>query len=163
MKKIFGIPEKFLKFFGTKNAKYFLVFLVIFLIGCAKNINKNFNEVRIDNGEKIIKINAEIADDNEERINGLMFRERLNENEGMFFIFGNEGYQAFWMKNTLIPLDIIFIGKNFEIVDIKNAVPCKDEPCPLYKSSKPAEYVLEVNGNFTIKNNVKAGDKIILS
>ena len=128
--------------------KILVIFLLIFLISCAKN----FNEILIENGNDLIKINVEIADDNEERMQGLMFRENLDENEGMFFIFENESYQTFWMKNTLIPLDIIFIDKNFEIIDIKNAVPCKEDPCQFYKSSKPAKYVLEVNSNFTIKN-----------
>ena len=143
--------------------KKILVFLLlIFLIGCTKISNKNLNEISIDNGEKIIKLNVEIADDNKERQQGLMFREKLNENEGMLFVFDNEDYQTFWMKNTLIPLDIIFIDKNFQIVDIKNAAPCKTYPCDLYKSSKPAKYVLELNANFTIRNSIKEGDKIIL-
>ena len=153
-----------------------MIFLLIFLTGCAKNPDKNLkivsefdeltrirHEIIIDNGGKLIKVNVEIADDNEERTKGLMLREKLNENEGMLFVFENEGYQAFWMKNTLIPLDIIFIGKDLGIVDIKNAVPCKEENCALYKSSKPAKYVLEVNDHFTIKNNIKIGDKITLS
>ncbi len=139
--------------------KIFVIFLLIFLISCTKN----FKEILIDNGNDLIKINVEIADDNEERMQGLMFREKLNQNSGMFFIFENESYQTFWMKNTLIPLDITFIDKNFEIIDIKSAVPCKEDPCKLYKSSKPAKYVLEVDSNFTIKNNIKIGDKIILS
>ena len=134
---------------------------MIFLVSCTKNPNKNFNEIYINNGEKIIKINAEVADDNEERTKGLMFREKLDENDGMLFVFDNENYQTFWMKNTLIPLDIIFINKNLEVVDIKNAVPCKEEPCTLYKSSKPAMYVLEVNGNFTAKNKIKLGSRIL--
>ena len=143
--------------------KIFVIFLLVFLISCTKNFNENFKEIVIDNGDGLIKINVEIADDNEERMQGLMFRENLDENEGMFFIFENESYQTFWMKNTLISIDIIFIDKNFEIIDIKSAVPCKEDPCKLYKSSKPAKYVLEVNSNFTIKNNVKLGDKITLS
>ena len=163
MKKIFAIPEKFLKFPGTKNAKYFLVILLISLIGCTKNFEKNAKDIYIDNGKSLIKINVEIADDEQEQTKGLMFRGNLNENGGMLFVFENEGHQAFWMKNTLIPLDIIFIGKDLEIVDIKNAVPCKEENCALYKSSKPAKYVLEVNDYFAIKNNIKIGDKIILS
>lgn len=134
---------------------------MIFLISCTKNLNKNFNEIYVNNGEKIIKINAEVADNNEERTNGLMFRQKLDENDGMLFVFDNENYQTFWMKNTLIPLDIIFINKNLEVVDIKNAVPCKEEPCTLYKSSKPAIYVLEVNGNFTAKNKIKLGSRIL--
>jgi uncharacterized membrane protein (UPF0127 family) len=90
-----------------------------------------------------------------------MFREKLNENEGMLFVFDDEKYETFWMKNTLIPLDIIFIDKNFKIISIENAVPCKREPCTLYKSAKPAEYVLEVNENFTIRNKIKSGDTMI--
>ncbi len=138
------------------------IFLLIFLIGCAKGLGKNFNEIYINNSEKLIKINAEIADGEEERANGLMFRERLDENSGMLFIFDDENYRTFWMKNTLIPLDMIFIDKGSKIIDVKNAVPCIEEPCALYKSSKPAKYVLEVNANFTIKNYIKIGDKIIL-
>ena len=137
--------------------KIFIIFLLIFLIGCVKN----FNEISIENGKKSIKINAEIADNNKERTEGLMFREKLKENGGMLFVFEDEKYQTFWMKNTLIPLDMIFINKNFEIVDIKNAQLCIEEPCALYKSSKPAKYVLEVNGGFTAKNNVNIGNKIV--
>jgi len=143
--------------------KILAIFLLTFLIGCTKNLGENFEVISIGNGEKSIKINAEIADDYEEKTKGLMFREKLNENEGMLFIFDDEDYQTFWMKNTLIPLDIIFIDKNLEIVDIKNAVPCKDEPCALYKSSKPAKHVLEVNGNFTAKKDIRIGDRITLN
>ena len=140
--------------------KILIIFLLIFLVTCTKNLNKNFNEVFIDNRKNLIKINAEIADDEEERAIGLMYREILDENKGMLFVFDGEKEQTFWMKNTLIPLDIIFVDKNFKIIDLKYAVPCKEEPCALYKSSKPAKYVLEVNGNFTLKNNIKIDDKI---
>src|SRR3989344_4800222 len=143
--------------------RFLIVFLFIFLISCAKNPDENFKEILIDNGRELIKINAEIADDEQEQMKGLMFREKLNWNDGMLFVFENEQEQTFWMKNTLIPLDIIFIGNNFEIVDIKNAVPCKGEPCALYKSSKPAKYVLEVNGDLTAKRGIMIGDKITLN
>lgn len=143
--------------------KILAVFFLIFLISCGKNPGENFEIISIDKGKELIKIIAEVADDNDERTNGLMFRENLNENEGMLFVFGNEEYQTFWMKNTLIPLDMIFIDENFEIVDIKNAAPCKEEPCALYKSAKPAKYVLEVNGNLTAKKNIKIGDIIIVN
>ena len=140
--------------------KIFAIFLLIFLIGCTKNFEDNFSQISIDNGKKSIKINVEIADDKEEKGRGLMFRKSLDEKSGMFFIFDDESYQKFWMKNMLIPLDIIFIGKDFEIVDIKYAIPCEKESCALYESSKPAKYVMEVNGNFTMKNNLKIGDEI---
>lgn len=139
-----------------------MIFLMVFMASCVKNFEK-INEISIGNGKELIRISVEIADDKEERNKGLMFRNYLNENSGMLFIFDEENYQTFWMKNTLIPLDMLFINENFKIVDIKNAVPCKEEPCVLYESSKPAKYVLEVNGNFTRSKNIKIGDKIILS
>ena len=163
MKKILMIPKKILEFIYTKNMNYFLVLLLIFSASCSRNLDANSREILIDNGKNLVKVNVEIADDSQEIAKGLMFREKLDENSGMFFIFENGEYRAFWMKNTLIPLDIIFIDNNLKIADIKYAVPCKEEPCNLYTSSKPAKYVLEVNGNFTAKNNIKPGDKIILS
>jgi len=140
--------------------KFFAVFLMVFLAGCAADFDKKSNEILIDNGQNIIKINIEIADDSKEMAKGMMFREMLEENSGMLFVSGEEDNQIFWMKNTLIPLDMIFINKNMEIVDIKNAVPCSEEPCELYKSSKPAKYVLEVNSGFTAKKGIRTGNHI---
>lgn len=134
--------------------------MLVFLISCAKISDKNIDEILIDNGEKLITIKVEIADDNQERDDGLMFREALGKNSGMLFVFEDEDYRSFWMKNTLIPLDILFINDDLEIVDIKNAVPCKEDPCALYKSSAPARYALEINSNFTIENGVNTGDKL---
>ena len=144
-----------------KLAKFLAVFLIVFLVGCTKNVEEN--QVLIDNGKKLIKINVEIADDHAEMEKGLMFRDRLDENDGMLFVFDDNAARTFWMKNTLIALDMIFIDDKNEIVDIKHAVPCKEEPCALYKSSKPAKYVLEVNDGFAAKNSIDIGDKIILN
>ncbi len=143
-------------------SKFLIIFLLIFLVSCTKNFDKNSNQILIDNSQKLIKINIEIADDRDEITKGLMFREKLDENSGMLFIFQNEDYHTFWMKNTLIPLDIIFIDKNFKIVDIKQAVPCEDQ-CSTYRSAKPVKYVLEVNAGFTEKNNIKVDDKVVLN
>ena len=140
-----------------------IIFLLFFLSNCANISGKNLKEISIFNGRNWIKVNVEIADDNMERARGLMFREKLDENYGMFFVFEDEENQTFWMKNTLIPLDIIFIDKDMKIVDVKFAFPCQKNPCDLYISSKPSKYVLEVNGNFTIKNNIKIGDSIVLN
>ncbi|HLC60033.1 MAG TPA: DUF192 domain-containing protein [Candidatus Nanoarchaeia archaeon] len=136
-----------------------VIFIIIFLTSC-KQIS---NQVLIDNRKQLIKVNVEIADDNNERMIGLMFRENLDENSGMLFVFDDEVNQTFWMKNTMISLDMIFISKDMKIVDIKYATPCEEDPCRLYKSSKPAKYVLEVNGNFTIENKIKIDDKITLN
>lgn len=106
----------------------------------------------------ITKINIEIADDDDKRTTGLMFRDKMEENQGMLFIFDSETPQAFWMKNTIIPLDIIFVNSKMQIVKIqKNAVPYSEKSLP---SEKPAQYVVEVNGGYCDKLGVKEGDKI---
>ena len=143
-------------------AKFWMFFLLFFLAACTQNNDKNASQVLINNGEKIITVNVQIADDIDEMAKGLMFVEKLDENAGMLFIFEEESYQTFWMKNTLIPLDMIFIDGGLKIVDIKNAVPCKDDPCSLYASKKPARYVLEVNSGFTGKNSIREGNLISL-
>src|SRR3989338_8541055 len=76
---------------------------------------------------KDICIEAEIADTDSKRQMGLMFRESLSDNQGMFFIFENEARHGFWMKNMQFPLDILWIDKDKKIADIRtNVQPCKD-------------------------------------
>ncbi len=88
-----------------------------------------------------------------------MYRTKMLEMRGMLFIFEYEKKQSFWMRNTFIPLDIIFVNKNYEIVKIhKNTQPFADTS---YPSEAPAIYVVEVNGGFTDKYSVKEGDKIV--
>ena len=145
-----------------KTIKIFVIFLMIFLTNCAQNDDEKLNQVMVDNGNSQIVVNVQIADDNNERAKGLMFVNILNENAGMLFIFEKEDYQIFWMKNTMIPLDIIFIGENMKIIEIKYAEPCLKGPCALYESTAPSKYVLEVNGNFTPFNNITTGNKIKL-
>jgi uncharacterized protein len=143
-----------------KKIILFLLLFSLFLNSCSSKEN---NSVMISNSEGSKEVKVEIADSLEERALGLMFREFLDDDEGMLFIFEDEDYLSFWMKNTLIPLDMIFISEDFEIVDIKQAVPCREDPCISYKTLEPAKYVLEVNGNFTIKNNIKIGNKILFN
>ena len=108
--------------------------------------------------------NIELAVTDKERSQGLMFREYLAFNEAMLFVFPEEGEYPFWMKNTLIPLDIIWINKEKEVVFIgENLQPCEEEhPCPVVNPGKNAKYVLEVQGGVVEKIGLKVGDKIIL-
>ena len=105
-------------------------------------------------------ITAEVVDNETARETGLMFRKSLGENNGMLFIFPKSSVQNFWMKNTLIPLDIIFISDELAVVKIQHAVPCANDPCALYSSEKPAKYVLEVNGNLTDTYGIEEGSKV---
>lgn len=106
------------------------------------------------------EIAVEIADTLDERTKGLMFRKTMPKEAGMFFIFEEESEKSFWMKNTLIPLDMIFIDAGYKVVSIaKNAQPCKGDPCAVYPSGKPAKFVLEVNAGVSDSIGLKDGDK----
>ncbi len=105
-------------------------------------------------------INAEVADTFNERRIGLMHRKHLPKNRGMLFIFEQPEKHSFWMKNTLIPLDIMWIDENQKIVHIEKAEPCKQEPCTSYKPPVNAKYVVEVNKGFAEKHNIEVGQKI---
>jgi len=105
-------------------------------------------------------VSLEISDTEISRARGLMFRESLPEKSGMLFIFPVEGIYSFWMKNTLIPLDIIWLDKELRVVYIKSFVPsCKSEECPGYSPQVNAKYVLEVNAGFSGFHRIKIGDK----
>ena len=108
------------------------------------------------------QLSVEVADTFEERAQGLMFRESLARNTGMIFVFEQEQKHSFWMKNTLISLEMIHIDENLEVVDILHAVPCEQDPCTTYVPQKESLYVLEVNKGFSEKNNIHISDKVTL-
>jgi hypothetical protein len=104
---------------------------------------------------------VEIADTPELQQRGLMFREHLAPGEGMVFIFPSVGYYPFWMKNTLIPLDMIWVGPDRKVVSVAHSVPpCKADPCPNYSPKGDALYVVEVVGGFAKKHQVREGDQL---
>src|ERR671919_1053712 len=114
-----------------------------------------------NNSSVIAHVFVEVPDDREEFARGLMFRSHLRWNAGMLFAFYEEEPRRFWMKNTLIPLDMIFVDSSSKIIDIKeNVPPCKQEECPTYPSREPAQYVLEVNAGFVQEKGVKIGDRL---
>jgi uncharacterized membrane protein (UPF0127 family) len=104
------------------------------------------------------KIDIQIANNEYDRELGLMFRKHMQEDRGMLFIFPQEGTQSFWMHNTYIPLDMIFVNANDQIVKIQNADKTLSDQT--YSSVKPAQYVIEVNLGFAKKYGLKVGDKI---
>ena len=130
-----------------KNSLFLISILI--LAGCTAQITS----ATIHN----ITIPLEVAITPEQHTQGLMFR--TNITGGMLFPYSDEKPRVFWMKNTVIPLDMIFIDAHNKIVTIHHAVPCKIDPCKVYPSN-PAQYVLEVNGNFTTENNINIGDSV---
>lgn len=114
----------------------------------------------IETPEKKINLKTEIADNNEKRARGLMFRESIPDDYGMIFIFPQKEVVYMWMKNTKIPLDMLFFDETGTILKIiENAVPYD---LKLLSSEEPVIGVVEVQGGFAAKNQVKIGNKIRL-
>ncbi|UNY99074.1 DUF192 domain-containing protein [Zhouia spongiae] len=116
--------------------------------------------LQIHNGDSLLvdHIDIEIADNEYERQTGLMYRTNMEEKQAMLFIFDNEEPRFFYMKNTLIPLDIIYLNKNLEIVSFaKNAKPKDESSLP---SNAGAQFVLEVNAGLVDKWGLKEGNRI---
>ncbi|MBK9014433.1 MAG: DUF192 domain-containing protein [Saprospiraceae bacterium] len=109
-------------------------------------------------GKAISKIDIEKADTEVDRQFGLMFRKSMPEDQGMLFLFDVNEQQSFWMRNTYIPLDIMFVDENGVITTIhENAKPMNDTSLP---SNGKAKYVVEVIGGYAQKHGIKVGDKI---
>jgi hypothetical protein len=134
---------------------------LFFLLGC--QATKTLTDQVQLNG---ITYKVEIADDSTEISTGLMNRTKLPTNQGMLFVFDTEQNKSFWMKNTYVPLDIIFISASQEIINIRqSAAPCQESDpeqinCPTFTSLAPAKYVLEINAGQSKVHNFQPGDKI---
>ena len=108
-----------------------------------------------------VSLNIETADTAQERETGLMYRETMPEDQGMLFTFDDERRLTFWMKNTLIPLDMVFLDHTKKVVHIARDVqPCKADPCPLTPSMSAAKYVIETNAGWTANNGVSEGNLV---
>lgn len=105
------------------------------------------------------RFTVEVATTQQEWAYGLMFRTHMAADHGMLFVFPDSELRSFWMKNTLIPLDMLFFDANRKLINIAADVPpCKVVNCPTYNSSAPAKYVLELNGGIAAKLGIKPGD-----
>ena len=132
----------------------FNFFLISFYIFSNEKI-----EVSIYN--KNITFNVEVAKTIEERRTGLMYRKKLLNNEGMLFIFPREKIIQLWMKNTYIPLDVVFISENKVIVDIKKNMEKLSET--IVKSKVKSRYALEFNAGLINKLDIEIGDKVLFN
>ncbi len=103
---------------------------------------------------------VEVAATSADREYGLMYRTFLPDNQGMLFVFEDSALRSFWMKNTNIPLDLIFFDEHWQIVDMKESfAPCQSEPCPSYTSIVPAKYVLEIRGASVKEKQIQMFDR----
>ncbi len=109
---------------------------------------------------KEMTLHVEIADTADERARGLMFREDLEPDGGMLFVFDAEQELSFWMKHTLIPLDIVFFDGEGEAVSTHTMLPCEADPCMTYASLKPAKFALEIQAGSVKEHGIAPGWKL---
>lgn len=123
--------------------------------------SSDFKKKKISVGSKTLVV--EIAETPLQHERGLMFRNKLGDNEGMLFVFDSEQVRFFWMKNTLIDLSIGYFdasGKLIDIQEMKSGKGIPDTALPNYPSTKPAKYALEMNKGWFAKNKIKLGTKL---
>ena len=147
-----------------------LVLICFFFNQCQQSTPKEVREQKVlfknegnlsilnDENKTLAEFKIEIADSPYERQTGMMYRDSLDEQHGMLFIFENSELRGFYMKNTLIPLDLIFIDENYEIVHIySKATPYETASI---SSQLPAKYVFEINGGLSEQIGIQKGMKI---
>ncbi len=156
----------------TMNKKNTLILLMLLIVAgvcstakitSARRLRYDIVPITLVSQQERFIIEAEVAGSPLERDRGLMRRRQLPRYAGMLFVFEDEGMRSFWMKNTLIPLDIIFVSQDLKIVHIAQyATPCEQSPCEKYDSIYPAKYVLEINGGLSKQIGLVPGDYIEL-
>ena len=137
----------------------FIYFILNFFLVSFYTFSNEKIDVSIYN--KNITFNVEVAKTIEERRSGLMYRKKLLNNEGMLFIFPRERIIQLWMKNTYIPLDVIFISENKVIVDIKKNMERLSET--IVRSKVKSRYALEFNAGLINKLDIRIGDKVLFN
>jgi len=136
-----------------------LLLCVLMLIACTACAS---GEPSVELGGRTFSV--EIADTREKQALGLMFRDVMPADHGMLFIFPGESLRSFWMKNTRIPLDIMYFDSDLKLVSISaDTPPCRVSRCPSYPSRAPAKYVLELNAGTAMELGVVPGDRLILN
>ena len=107
----------------------------------------------------------EVADTPQKRARGLMERESLGKDRGMLFVFQSEQVLSFWMRNTLIPLDILFIDENLAVVDVQTMQPEREAAggaLPIHTSASPALYAIEINEAMAAQCGIEPGASVVL-
>jgi uncharacterized membrane protein (UPF0127 family) len=134
--------------------------LVVGLAGCSKEETDGISSTHVSfpNGKRIT---VEIKRKTAELMTGMMFRDSLAEDRGMLFVNPAEDAYSYWMYQTRIPLDIIWMDRNYRIVEMsENTPPCTTDAvhCPKYGGTQKSSYVLEINAGQAAKNGLKIGD-----
>lgn len=140
------------------NSRFKHLLTITFVLSLSACANLFGGQDQVCFGKKCV--NVEVVQDQARRLRGLQFRESLAGNHGMLFIFDRQDIYSFWMKDTLIPLDMIWLDDLRKVVHIeKNVPPCREDPCPHYTPSAKALYVLEINAHESDLLGLHIGDE----
>jgi len=146
-----------------------VIFAIVCINACYQTENtgvsgKDTIEISISKPEVCFDtrcFSVELAITPQEQARGLMYSKELPKDIGMLFVFNEEEIQSFWMKNTLIPLDMIWINSNSTVVDYyKDAKPCSDDICIPIRPKEKAIYVLELNAGTIDSTGLSIGDSV---
>jgi uncharacterized membrane protein (UPF0127 family) len=139
--------------------KALLLTTVVMMLYCAGQAGRTkYIKVFFPDGYSVA---AELAVTDEERQQGLMFREKIAEDQGMLFIFEEEEIHSFWMKNMRFSIDILWLDRERRIVHLESRVPpCTVDPCPSYPPDRPASFVLELQSGAAEKHGLKLYDRL---
>jgi uncharacterized protein len=127
------------------RARLTIFSFIVLLILSATSLQADTNFATLSVSMKQNHYKLQIADTDARRLQGLMFRPRLASDEGMLFVYPASADHRIWMKNTLIPLTVIWMNQDARIVDIKLLLPCKTPQCPIYSAPEPSRFILELN------------------
>jgi uncharacterized membrane protein (UPF0127 family) len=142
----------------SRIAPFAFLVLMPALLGCMRG---PCVAIVAPDGKTRASVTVEVADTEQQREVGLMFRKHLDDEGGMLFVFKDAEHRNFWMHNTVIPLDMLFADSGGRVIGIvANAEPFSDKAVGVEGGS---EYVLEVNGGFCAKNGIKPGDRFNFS
>ncbi len=143
----------------ARNSRFRLLILLVFastIWGCSKHSSKsNYITYELNINNRIAR--AEVAFTHKDRAKGLMFRDRLDKDHGMLFIFPQERNLSFWMKNTKIPLSIAFINSSEVIMQIESMAPFS---LLSHTSKDKVRFALEMEDGWFTKNGIKTGSKV---
>lgn len=159
------MSNKFFIILGVFGIAFIVIaaFYTFYLISISDYIPESKVSIATRNGD--VEFLVEVAKTQEEQAKGLMYKKSLEKTGGMLFILDKPRTVNFWMKNTLIPLDMIFINENFKIVHVEyHAQPCPQgsSTCPFYSSNIPIKYVLEIGADLAKMNNIEPGNDVII-
>ncbi len=133
-----------------------LLFSSLYLAWGTASGLESFESMELYIAEKPFQL--EIADNPNLRRQGLMFRSELSKHAGMIFIYPETGHHRIWMKNTHIPLTVVWIDDKATVIGIKKLQPCKQESCPSYGIQLASKFIIELNVNF---DDLKLGDRLL--